>query len=121
MKNINNKTKTKTFIKTFINLDENKFNKYKIINNSQNNFENSIFPSITTNNRTNKFVNRKFRTKSEFYDRDFERINGNNNNLNNQHSYFFTVNGPEKFNTVTTRQNGFLYLSLGKVKYNNYK
>ena len=105
--------------KTYINSDEKRFNKYKIINNSQNKFESSIFPNIT-NNRMNKYINKNYRTKSEFYQSNFEKINRKNNNHNIQHNLFFSINHPDKFKTVSTRQNGFLYLSLGKVKSNKF-
>ena len=116
--NIDNKKK-KMITKTYINSDEKRFNKYKIINNSQNKFESSIFPNIT-NNRMNKYINKNYRTKSEFYQSNFEKINRKNNNHNIQHNLFFSINQPDKFKTVSTRQNGFLYLSLGKLKSNKF-
>ncbi len=88
--------KKKMITKTYINSDEKTFNKYKII------WINILIEIIEL--------------KVNFIKSDFEKINTKNNNHNIEYNLFFSINHPDKFKTVSTRQNGFLYLSLGKVK-----
>ena len=42
-------------------------------------------------NNMNKYINRNYRTKSEFYQSNFEKKNTKNNNHNIQHNLFFLL------------------------------